>query len=460
MFDRLVRQGRAFGIHVILGSQTLSGAFSLPRSTLGQMGVRIALQCSDADAQVILNEDNSAAKFLSRPGEAIYNDANGMKEGNHHFQVVWLPDAVREVHLKRIAQLTAERGIVPRPQIVFEGNLPSDLTRHPIFSGDRPGNTTTPKTLHAWLGEAVAIKDPTSAAFRPQGGANLLMVGQNEELASGVMAAAIVGLAAQAPIDTKFYILDGTPEESTYAGTFARFNGVIPQAYRIGGLREAGSILGEVAAEVERRQSGGGESSPMFLVIHDLPRFRDLRKQEDDFSFSRRGKEETISPAKALGNILREGPALGVHTLVWCDSVNNMNRAFDRQALREFEMRVLFQIERIRLQQPDRFARRSPAGRESRALLQRGAGPHREIPSLRIAARRMAKGPGGEGVEAGTAGKQDAPGCHPGNSARTGNCHSRRSPASHGDGASREKTVGRRLTLLGVPRAKMGQRRS
>ena len=33
LLDRLVRQGRAFGIHVLLGSQTLGGAYSLARST-------------------------------------------------------------------------------------------------------------------------------------------------------------------------------------------------------------------------------------------------------------------------------------------------------------------------------------------------------------------------------------------------------------------------------------------
>lgn len=44
LLDRLVRQGRAFGIHVILGSQTLGGAYGLARSTIGQMAVRIALQ--------------------------------------------------------------------------------------------------------------------------------------------------------------------------------------------------------------------------------------------------------------------------------------------------------------------------------------------------------------------------------------------------------------------------------
>ena len=51
----------------------------------------------------------------------------------------------------------------------------------------------------AWLGEAVAIKDPTAAAFRSQGGQNLLIVGPNEGMASALLSAAMLGIAAQVP---------------------------------------------------------------------------------------------------------------------------------------------------------------------------------------------------------------------------------------------------------------------
>ena len=111
--DRLVRQGRAFGVHVILGSQSLGGAFTLARSTLGQMAVRIALQCSENDAHLILAENNIAPRMLSRPGEAIYNDANGAPEGNHFFQVVWLTDERREAYLKQLHQMALEREADP-----------------------------------------------------------------------------------------------------------------------------------------------------------------------------------------------------------------------------------------------------------------------------------------------------------------------------------------------------------
>ena len=134
LLDRLVRQGRAFGMHVILGSQTLGGQYSLPKATLGQMAVRIALQCSEADAHLILSEDNTAARLLTRPGEAIYNDANGMMEGNNLFQVVWLPDERREKFLERIQEMSREQNVTKPPPIVFEGNMPADVSKNPLLN--------------------------------------------------------------------------------------------------------------------------------------------------------------------------------------------------------------------------------------------------------------------------------------------------------------------------------------
>ena len=129
LLDRLVRQGRAFGIHVLLGSQTLGGAYSLARSTIGQMAVRIALQCSEADAHLILSEENTAARLLTRPGEAIYNDANGLFEGNHPFQIVWLSDDERDDYLRRLSEFSSRRNFRGPPPIVFEGNVPADAAR-------------------------------------------------------------------------------------------------------------------------------------------------------------------------------------------------------------------------------------------------------------------------------------------------------------------------------------------
>ncbi len=357
LLDRLVRQGRAFGVHVILGSQTLSGSFSLPRSTLGQMAVRIALQCSEADAHMILSEDNGAARLLTRPGEAIYNDANGMMEGNNFFQVVLLSDTSREKYLEQLQELSKKQGRPPVSQIVFEGNLPAVLGKNYLLNRllEVPEWPEPPKADYAWLGDAIAIKDPTAAVFRPQSGSNVMMVGQNDEGALGMFASAMISLATQHPpahsdragSGVRFYLLDGTPVDSPNNGLLAKVASALPHSVRQVTWRELAGVMSDLATEVDRRQkSASGEVPNIYLFVFDLQRFRDLRKADDDFGFSssRYGEEKAASPSKNFATILREGPPVGVHTMFWCDSLNNLNRTFDRQGLKEFEIRILFQM--------------------------------------------------------------------------------------------------------------------
>jgi DNA segregation ATPase FtsK/SpoIIIE, S-DNA-T family len=355
LLDRLVRQGRAFGLHVLLGSQTLGGAYTLARSTIDQMAVRIALQCSETDAHLILSDGNSAARLLSRPGEAIYNDANGLVEGNNPFQVVWLPEDRREQFLQQIRELDRKKNpSVARPQIVFEGNAPAEIAKNHLFQGAISA-PTWPKSsgaYRAWLGEAMAIKDPTSAVFRRQSGSNLIMVGQYDEAALGILASALVGLAVQhAPAcDTgggcnaaRFYILDGTPADAPHAGYLAHLAGFVPHRLQAGGWRELPALIADLAGEVSRRQQSELTDDPeIYLLLYGLHRFRDLRKEEDDFGYSQTA--ETASPAKHFASILREGSGLGVHVLLWCDTLTNASRCLDRHAMREFSMRVLFQM--------------------------------------------------------------------------------------------------------------------
>ncbi|GIW87444.1 MAG: hypothetical protein KatS3mg108_1768 [Isosphaeraceae bacterium] len=345
LLDRLVRQGRAFGIHVLLGSQTLGGAFSLARSTLGQMGVRIALQCSESDAHLILSEENAAARLLTRPGEAIYNDANGMVEGNHVFQVVWLPESQRAEYLERLRQFDAAQGARPaRPRIVFEGNVPSDIRRLASLRALLDADTwpePPPRAPLAWLGEAVAIKDPTAAVFRRQGGHNLLLVGQDADAARGIFAAALLSLAAQLPPEAaSFAILDATPEDHPDEARLRRIAACVPHPSLLGGPSQVDSILQQLADELARRQSHPLVRNSWFVFLFDASRFRQLRRS-DDFSF---GRADQTHRGEQLAELLREGPALGIHLIIWSDTLNNLQRVFDRSSLREFEMRVLFQM--------------------------------------------------------------------------------------------------------------------
>jgi hypothetical protein len=111
---------------------------------------------------------------------------------------------------------------------------------------------------------------------------------------------------------------------------------------RLVAQRDLPATLDRLTDEMNGRLNGAGDGRPRFLILHGLQRLRDLRRPEDDFGFGRKG--ETTSPYKQFLSILRDGPPHGLFTVVWCDSLANLQRTFDRQSLREFEMRVLFQM--------------------------------------------------------------------------------------------------------------------
>lgn len=352
LLDRLVRQGRAFGMHVVLGSQTIGGAYSLARSTIGQMAVRIALQCSESDSYLILSEDNPAARLLTRPGEAIYNDASGLLEGNSPFQVVWLPDDARDEKLRQVREKTATLRRKPPPALVFEGNLPSNMERNAgllsLLSGEGRSARVAPKI---WLGDAVSIKDPTSVTFRPQSGASLLIVGQSERAAFGLLVGATVALAARLPQPPRegnaprITIIEGPSPEWDGATPLLEAASRLAPTARHTAARGADEAIVTVYGELERRRATEhAEFEPIFLVVHGVHRFRSLRKAEDDYGFSGNGEEAVTKPDKQFMSILREGPTVGIHTIAWCDNVANLERAIDRRGVKEFDLRVLFQM--------------------------------------------------------------------------------------------------------------------
>lgn len=351
LMDRLVRQGRAFGIHLLLGSQTIGGTSGLARSTIGQMAVRVALQTSEADSHLILGDNNSAARLLSRPGEAIYNDAGGLVEANSPFQVAWLPDDRREKFLEKVRQRADARSVRGHDAVVFEGNAPADIHKNArllqlLDAPEWPAPTSSPL---GWLGDPVAIKDPSGVAFRRQSGANLLVIGQQEDGALAALAASMISIAAQqSPSVAKFYVLDGTPADSPLAGVFAKLKSALPHETKLVEFRAAGDAVGEIADEVQRRlDSDPGDAPDVYLVIYGLQRYRALRKSEDDFagfSMSTSDAPKKANPGKQFADILKDGPSVGVHVLAWIDTAVAIDRTLDRHSMREFDNRVLFQM--------------------------------------------------------------------------------------------------------------------
>ena len=347
LLDRLVRQGRAFGIHVLLGSQTLGGAYTVSRTTLGQMVVRIALQCNEADSYLIMDDSNPAPRLLSRPGEAIYNDAAGMLEGNSPFQVVWLPDGERDDALDRIQKRAGSAADLPEPALVFEGNAPADVRQNRLLRDLLEAESVEPvAAAHAWLGAPNAIKGPTEAVFRAQSGSNLLIVGQQEEAALAMLSVMWVSLAAQHPAGSaRFILFDGTPSGSPQRELVERAVRAIPHEVKVTHPRGAADVLNGLASELDQlgERDEPGDLPATYLFVLPIQRFRKLRYDESlDFSYG--DSDDAPSPASQLDRIVRDGGASRFHVIAGCDTYNNASRFLSRKALSEFGMRVVFQM--------------------------------------------------------------------------------------------------------------------
>ena len=333
------------------------------RATIGQMVIRIALMCNEADAYLIMDQYNPAPRLLTRPGEGIYNDAAGSLEGNSPFQTVWLPEEVRDSFLARVrTRADQSQKSYPGP-FVFEGNAAADvkenqllqaLLKSPAFGGANmpvghdaqqriPTKTKIPASARIWLGAPNSIKGPTEAVFQRQSGSNLLIVGQTEERTATLVAIALVSLAAQYPKKSaRFILFDSSPPGMPQREFLQRVIQAVPHEIVQANNSNLAEIMGGLAADLKRGEETDG-TPETFVLIHGLQNYKKLR-QEDEFSFSSSETGSAVNPAAVLLSLISEGPATGFHVIASCDTYNNVNRFLGRKTLTEFEMRVLFQM--------------------------------------------------------------------------------------------------------------------
>lgn len=344
ILDRLAREGRSFGIHILLGSQSLAGkASNMSSSTLGQIGIRIALMCNDSDARQIMADDNAEARLLSRPGEAIYNAQNGLIEGNRRFQVALFKDDIRQKYLQKAA---AKANGHYRKPVIFEGNASAKLENceaiHKILSGER---IIENKRIEAWLGEPIALSDkPTGARFRAQTGSNLLVVTGDESEGVGILTSAWFSLAIQQPPEkSDFFVFNFSNSDEDWHEQIKGIGEMLPHQSQIVGRHGMTKVLQALLDEAAARAEGAkGDGKSKYLLIYGLQRAKDLRPEDGGgfrYNYNADEKKEATA-ADLFAKLLREGAETGVHVLIWCDMMSNAKRVLDRKLLNEFGLRI------------------------------------------------------------------------------------------------------------------------
>lgn len=352
ILDRLVRLGRALGINVILASQTLAGQTTLQASTRNQIPIRIILQCSESDSVLALSQDNNEARLLERPGEAIYNSANGRREGNNRFQVTWLSDEALESLLTQVSAHAAKQEFSATvPQVIFDGNSMADIRQNNRIAGilrkEIPFNGKG--GVFAYLGEPIEMKDPTAAIFKRQSRSNLLVLGQNEYEQSCVsmLMAAVASIAIQQPPEAaRFIILNLADQSAEWSQLPEIFKNSFPHQVELTTKAGFNEKLSDLVALIDRDAAVAAPThdASIYLVILGLHRERNLRKVDGGFKISKADAAKPLASADLLSKICRESPTYGIHCLIWCDTFSNFDRVFQRNDLEEFSLRAGLQM--------------------------------------------------------------------------------------------------------------------
>lgn len=354
ILDRIVRQGRSFGVHAVLSSQTLAGSYSLPRTTLGQMAVRIALQCDASDAQVIFAEDNPAAARLKHPGQAVYNDAGGRIEGNQPMQIGWLPKKQQvewfSEQPRGYRNDDVSTNLLGRT-IVYDGNRAATWTdTNANMAIQNAKAEVNPDATWMVAGESVAINPAVVYPLTLQAGRNVLIVGGEDPQAASVLHTATASFTrAHAGASPLVYAVQGAKPTDAKVLALPSVWEKLDCELKVADQRGAEKTISEIHELLQTRVDDGEESpdeesnvqtGPVLLNLMQIGRMRELRREDDFASFG----ETELTADKKLEEILRDGPSVGIYTVIWAESYSTVNRWLSRSALREIEIRMLMQM--------------------------------------------------------------------------------------------------------------------
>lgn len=326
LLDDIVRTGRSFGINLILSTQSLANV-QMESSTLTSLGLRICLRLSEQETNKFLNHDNAVPSSFNRPGQALYNETEGRKEGNTEFQVAFVD--VSEIPARCEALRSRENNRFGRQVVeearVFHGEMPVNPTaRIPAIATDK---------LQAYIGEPLKIQaEPLAVTLAQQDGANLLAIGQGMEILN-TLSNNIASQLQQSPLNPEIFVADSLPLAKE------RWRELVEKGIQfLATPVQVNATLEQLAMEIENRKLDEQATSfpPKVLFIIEPQ----LNK-----AFPTGNGMDASPAALKVNTLLEQGPRVGVHTVLITSRLARTTKVigqFDRLNMQYFATRIAF----------------------------------------------------------------------------------------------------------------------
>lgn len=363
IMERIVRQGRAFGVHMILASQSYSNITGIDKAVFDQMAVRIVLKCSKTDANLLLDGGSTEIDQISidDPGRAVYNSEAGNKEYNSHFRVAYIDPEKHRGMLQDISDSTRKFADAQHPTRILLSNIEDN--NYSIFNQFVTLNASTYKTLgRLYIGEPLSVSNSMAMDFSRSEYSNLLMIGGDTEKARSMFAFSILSICInyriahqQAPQKPFIYLFNCKPLDDSYfkdtPKLLAEFLPEYIQYVSCGDTNEIQRIVSQMYDDV----SNGANSldTDKYFFVFGYQRAEELKSeiqlsQSEDIDslfniMPSSSSSSRLSLKEMFRTIVKDGAQKGVHTLIWQDSFNALYQD-DKDIMSYFSMKIAFDM--------------------------------------------------------------------------------------------------------------------
>jgi len=356
--NKLVMQGRAMGIHVILACQDFHNCSGL-EAYFSQMAIRIAVKGSEDGAASILNGDNAGIKTLQNQpaGAAIYNGGGGVESANNFFQVSYINENERLELLSRLDAyysdpVVADLYDTQQTRILLtnaEDNIHNCFNQLILAGSDSIHPLAKSKDGYGLLlGQGFGKKSQFMPELRSKDRDNLLIVSKDEKMALGLFELAAMSVLYEELHTTKdksnalVYIVDMFADEIADGECdFEYLEECFPQQIKIAKIGDTEDLIRDLYETVMARSEGSKSTDErIFLMFFGINRARRLRTSkiyDDD--------RDNLSTIEMLQKILTYGPKLGVNSIVWGEGLRSIEYMLGDRYDGMFDKRIAYGLD-------------------------------------------------------------------------------------------------------------------
>lgn len=332
----IIQEFRKFGINLILATQKLPSGSFLPRDLIAN---RIVFKSAPNDFDTLITTEDKKGIPRLRTGQCIYNSESGAAYGNEIVQGYYTSRNDIDALLAQLTEFEKDKAYTREQIKVFRSNEQPEFRKRRMLP-HHVGYRGAGQAIPIYVGESVSVSDyDVSFELNHENGNNLLIVGGESAVAENICFHSLLSASVNHEQDNAtLVVINGmradNPLNQPIMDTLSAmpFTSLFPQ--KIEDIEATLTNIKDVLDE--RRTSGETDYTNIYIALFDAQSCR-------AFDPVSNGRIEKASNSSALMEyIIKNGPAVGVFTIMQIDNVASVSRI--GSVMPAFNHRVVLQM--------------------------------------------------------------------------------------------------------------------